>query len=191
MIRCLGRQASEVNSDFPSKDKLKEDAMKYVMGVIVGAILLASTAAAQVQQGDQEIQFLGSIMAYESNATITLQGTYGLFITPELELGVGPQLVYSKSPGGHSTLFGARFFGRFNFFVNTKTVPYVTGQWNQYDFAPDEPSDFFDASFLQGGVGVKIFASEHVAYDFSGNVGFSLGEFDPSITLLGGLSFFF
>ena len=165
--------------------------MKYLMGAIAAAMLLVSTVVAQVQQGDKEIQFLGSITAFESNALINLQLTYGRFFTPNLELGVGPQLSYFKFAGGHYTQFGSLFFGRYNFSVQTKVVPYVAGQWYQYDFAPDEPSDFFDASFLQAGAGVKIFASEHVAYDFSGNLGFSLGEFDPVITLLGGLSVLF
>jgi len=39
--------------------------MKYLMGVIAGAMILVSTVAAQVQQGDKEIQFLGSITAFE------------------------------------------------------------------------------------------------------------------------------
>ncbi len=165
--------------------------MRHLLIGILAAIMLCASATAQVQKGDKEVQFLGSIVSVESITIFMAQLTYGVMVTPNLELGVGPTITHMSFGGLSDTRLSAAFFGRYNFSVATKTVPYVSGQWYQLDFSPDEPLSFTDASYVQFGGGVKYFVNPHVAYDFSGNLGFALAGGSGVLMLLGGLSYFF
>ena len=165
--------------------------MRHLLIGILAAIMLCTSAAAQVQKGDKEVQFLASIISVESITIFTAMFSYGVMVTPKLELGVGPMISHISVYFFDDTRFSMAFFGRYNFSVQTKTVPYVSGQWYQFDFAPDEPFGFFDYSYFQVGAGVKFFVNPHVAYDFSGNLGFALGGGTGVTTLMGGLSYFF
>lgn len=164
--------------------------MKHLLIGILATIMLCASASAQVQKGDKEVQLLGSIVAVESATIFLAQMTYGVMVTPQLELGVGPTITHVEVLGIGNTQFSSSFFGRYNFSVATKTVPYVSGQWYQLDFSPDDPLGFFDASYVQVGGGVKYFVNPHVAYDVSGNLGFGLTG-GTVLFLLGGLSYFF
>jgi len=145
---------------------------------------------AQVEKGDKEIQMLGSITLIEDASVAMIQGTYGVFVTPEIELGVGPSIWYASVWGFSTTIVGAVFFGRYNFAIDTKRVPYLSAVWYQADFSPDF-GDFTDYSYLQFGAGTKFFINEYLAYDVSANLGFALGGGMVVTTLKGGLSAFF
>jgi len=171
--------------------------MKKVLLTFMLFTLLTSMAMAQVEQGDREFQFLGSIYTAKSFSWVKIQTTYGLFITPNIQIGAGPAIDYFKFDAGGSgddsrTTFSSSFFARYNFDVATKKIPYISAQWLQSDFAPDDPQSFTDATFLQVGGGVKFFVNEYLAYDVSGNYGFGLGESSSSALFITfGLSAFF
>lgn len=165
--------------------------MRHLLIGILAAIILCASAAAQVEKGDKEVQFIASIISVEDITVFTAMATYGVMVTPNLELGVGPMISHVSIYFFDDTRFSMAFFGRYNFSVQNKTVPYLSGQWYQFDFAPDEPFGFFDYSYIQVGGGVKFFINPHVAYDFSGNLGFALGASTTVTTLMGGLSYFF
>lgn len=159
--------------------------------IVIGLLCVLSTGTmAQVEQGDKEVQLLGSIIVIEDASLWLLMGSYGVFVTPKTELGVGPSIWHAEVYGFGTTVFGATFFGRHHFTVAQKQVPYISALWNQGDFDP-EFGDFFDYSYVQFGAGMKFFISEHVAYDASANLGFSLGLGTAVMTIMGGLSAFF
>ncbi len=164
--------------------------MKRIVLVVGLLCLTASAAMAQVEKGDKEIQALGSITLIEHASAAVLQGTYGVFVTPEVEVGVGPSILYASVFGFSQTIVGAVFFGRYNFDVNTKRVPYLSAMWYQADFSPDY-GDFTDWSYLQFGAGMKFFVTENLAYDASANLGIALGGGTIVTTFKGGLSAFF
>ena len=164
--------------------------MRYFVFVIGFIFIISSSVMAQVEKGDKEIQLLGSITLVEDASTAMIQGTYGIFVTPQVELGVGPSIWYFSAGGFSTTIIGSVFFGRYNFSVDTKQVPYVSALWYQQDFSPDY-GDFTDYSYLQFGGGVKFFINEHIAYDTSANLGFALGGGSVAFTVMGGLSAFF
>jgi len=165
--------------------------MRYAVLMLVCLGLLGPITNAQVEQGDKEVQLLGSVVTAESMAMVTLQFTYGAFITPNIELGAGPVIRYTKLDKDSYTQVSSAFFGRYYFSVAKKKVPYISAQWFQADFSPDEGASFTDAAYLQFGGGVKLFVSEYIAYDVSANYGFGLGGGSGAFSLQGGLSAFF
>ncbi len=164
--------------------------MKNVLFVVGLLTLMVSGAMAQVEKGDKEIQALGTLTFVEGASAVLMQGTYGVFVTPEIELGAGPTIMYFSAYGFSYTVVGGVFFGRYNFNVNTKRVPYLSAVWYQADFSPDI-GDFTDYSYVQFGAGTKFFVTEYLAYDMSANLGFSLGSGSAVMTIMGGLSAFF
>lgn len=164
--------------------------MKSFILMICCVAIMVSGAMAQVEKGDKEIQLVGAITLIEDASMVMLQGTYGVFVTPQTEIGVGPSIWYFGSGGYSTTIIGAVFFGRYNFSVNTRQIPYLSVVWDQSDFSPDY-GDFTDASYLQFGGGMKYFINEHIAYDTSANLGFALGGGSVVFTVMGGLSAFF
>jgi hypothetical protein len=122
--------------------------MKNVLLVIGLLSLMVSGAMAQVEKGDKEIQALGTLTFVEGASAMLMQGTYGVFVTPEIELGAGPTIMYFSAYGFSYTVVGGVFFGRYNFNVNTKRVPYLSAVWYQADFSPDY-GDFTDYSYVQ------------------------------------------
>ena len=165
--------------------------MKKLVSMVVFLLLIAASASAQVEQGDREIQAVGAMYATAEMTVITILGTYGYYYRPNVEFGVGPTIAYVEVFGYDQTMIGGTFYGRYYFSTNTKVVPYLAGQWYQFDFSPPEPLSFTDLSFLQAGAGLKYFISEHLAWDVSLNLGVGLGSSDTSMLLLGGLSAFF
>lgn len=165
--------------------------MKHLLMSILVAIILCASASAQVQKGDKEIQVSAYIVSVEEVTVFTAMGTFGMMVTPNLELGVGPMITHVSFYFFDDTQFSMAFFGRYNFSVQNKTVPYVSAQWYQFDFSPDAPFSFFDYSYVQVGGGFKYFINPHIAYDVSGNLGFALGASTTVTMLSGGLSYFF
>ena len=165
--------------------------MRRMLVVVLAVVLMASSATAQIEKGDREIQAAGYLFTVSGITMINLSGIYGYCYTDKVQLGGGPTLTIMDYGFGNSTNLGLTFFGRYYFTAHDKLVPYASAQWYQYDIAPDEPLGFFDMTFIQGGGGFKYFVNEFIAWDVSGNLGFSLGGGDVSFIAVAGLSAIF
>ena len=165
--------------------------MKKALYAVILILCLAPLTTAQVEEGDKEIQAQGSLIAFEGVTAILANFTYGVFVSPQLELGGGPMIIYASMEGDDESNISLTFFGRYNFVTGEKLVPYLSGQIYQFDISPEEPMDFTDFTFIQVGGGFKYFVNENLAYDVSGNLGFGLGGGDVSFIMFGGLSYFF
>ena len=168
------------------------------LGLLLSFLLvLTSFSFAQVESGDSEIVFSGmfmSIVGIENYSSMTASATlnYGYFITKNLEIGIGPIFTYSRSEQTYTSydyygssseqksvnedknLSGTVFFS-LNFSTASRTVPYITGQWYQTDFNPED-GEFSDYSYANVGFGIRNFFSEYAALNTSVNYGFSLAE---------------
>jgi hypothetical protein len=164
--------------------------MKKLLILTVLVVVAAQPALGQMEQGDKEVQFAGSLYSAEGFTMINLLGTYGVQIKPNLQIGGGPTITRISAFGFSETTIGASFFVRKYFQQTGKVVPYIAGQWYQFDLAPQEPLSFTDAAYLQVGGGLKYFVNEYVAWDVSANLGFGLGG-GTAFLLVGGLSAFF
>ncbi|MDD5426284.1 MAG: hypothetical protein PHN52_07375 [candidate division Zixibacteria bacterium] len=165
--------------------------MKKIIYAGILILCLVSISGAQVEQGDKEIQVQGSLIAFEGMTVILVNFIYGKFITPNVELGGGPMVIYASSGDDDDSNISLTLFGRYNFVTGEKIVPYLSSQIYQFDISPEEPADFIDYTFLQVGGGLKYFVSDNLAYDVSGNLGIGLGGGDVSFIIYGGLSAFF
>ncbi|MFH2035548.1 MAG: hypothetical protein ABIJ45_04020 [Candidatus Zixiibacteriota bacterium] len=166
--------------------------MKRLIISVLVLLILGSTAFAQLEKGDKEVQLQGTFVTYSGMSVIILNATYGYFIKENIQLGVGPAILYATAGGDDYTQFGSSFFGRYYFTTTEKLVPYIGGQWYQMDFSPEDGASFTDYTYLQATGGFKYMVSENVAYDVSANLGFPLGSGGGTIfMILGGLSAFF
>jgi hypothetical protein len=165
--------------------------MRHTLIAVLAVVLMTSSAMAQIEKGDREIQANGYLFAVSGVTMVTMSGMFGYCLTDELQFGGGPTLSIMRYSGDSETTLGLTFFGRFYFNAINKLVPYVNGQLYQYDIAPEEPLGFFDFTYIQGGGGFKYFVNEYIAWDVSGNLGFSLGNGDVSFIVKAGLSAIF
>ncbi len=166
--------------------------MKRLLCGIVLAVALAGAAQAQyIEKGDREVQVSAALFTVSGLTALNLTGVYGYYTTDQWELGGGPSITYLSTDFFSDTTVGFRAFTRYNFTAHGTSVPYVSGQWYQGDISPDDPVSFTDLSYLQAGAGVKVFLNERVAYDISGNLGFSLGNSEVAFTAVAGLSALF
>lgn len=173
--------------------------MKRIFSAILVSLFCTINLFAQVEKGDTEIGFLGfySTMVgskYSSGGTGSIQFSYGYFFTSNLQIGIGPQVTFSKGSGSSDTeaSISASAFFNFNLTTRSKTVPYLFGQWYQSDFSP-ENGNFTDASFINFGFGVRNFFTEYAALNSAISYGFAFAnEADIGLLLImSGLSFFF
>jgi len=162
---------------------------KFLILVVLLAILTQSCLA-QMEKGDREVQFAGSVYSANGFSMTNLLGTYGYYLKSDLQIGAGPTITHFSAGDFSSTTIGLSLFARHYFTTTEKMVPYLSGRWYQYDLSPDEPLSFTDAAYLQVGGGIKYFVNEYVAWDVSANLGFGLAG-GTSFLLVGGLSAFF
>jgi len=171
--------------------------IKKLVMMVLFMIVVSSFSYAQVEKGDSEIIFSGmfmSIVGIEnySSMTASLNLNYGYFLTKNLEIGIGPIFTYSrteqtytnynffsgsseeKNVNENKNLSGTVFFN-LNFSTSSKTVPYLSGQWYQTDFNPEE-GEFSDYSYGNIGFGIRNFFNEYAALNTSINYGFSLAK---------------
>lgn len=165
--------------------------MRHVLAAILVILLAASSATAQIEKGDREIQAAGYLFTVSGITMVNLSGIYGYCYTDKLQIGGGPSLTVVDYGFGSQTNLGLTVFLRRYFTARDKLVPYASGQLYQYDLAPDDPVGFFDMTYIQGGGGFKYFVNEYIAWDVSGNLGFSLGGGDVSFLAVAGLSAIF
>ncbi len=147
--------------------------------------------SAQIEKGDREIQGSGFYIAFEGISMLNLSGTYGYYYSEKLEIGGGPSLSIIDYSFGSTTTLSLTAFGRYHFTARDKLVPYASGQWYQFDVSPEGGASFLDYAFVQGGGGFKYFLNEFVAYDVSGNLGFSFGSGSVSFIMVAGISAMF
>ncbi len=159
--------------------------------ILVLLVSIGSVSAQQVEKGDREVQVNAFFFAVSGISILNLSGTLGYYKTERLEIGCGPSISRIDFGIGSNTTIGLTGFARYSFTARDKIVPYISGQLYQYDISPEEPMGFADYSFLQCGGGFKYFLNEYIAYDVSGNLGFSLGGGDVSFLAVAGLSAFF
>ena len=173
--------------------------MKKTCAVALVFLLWGFSLFAQVEKGDSEIGFMGYYSTMigtpnSSGGTGSIQFSYGYFLTPRLQIGIGPQVTFSQGfdgSGGEANFSASAFFN-FNLTTRSKTVPYLFGQWYQTDFSPDT-GNFTDAAFLNVGFGVRNFFTEYAAINSAISYGFAFAsESDDGLLLImSGLSFFF
>lgn len=168
--------------------------MKPYILILALALLAATPAQAQQQQGDIEAQFAGSIFSTVGTdaATFTagiVQAKLGYFLTDRLEVGGYPSLTISTVsvfgiPQTDAT-FGLGAFIVYSFLANdATTVPYLGAQYLQLDVSAESRGN----AGINGGV--KFFLNRRTAFDVSGNYLFSLDEGGPGLILMQvGLSF--
>jgi hypothetical protein len=178
--------------------------MKKICLIVVCLLCLFSVLQGQVEKGDSELQFMGYLAATSGLTMGTLQALYGYYITPKLQLGLGPaitittmttydydEVTFEITEGSETNIdLACSFFGTYNFSTVEKMIPYVTAAWYQYTFDVPEGSSFTDFSFLSVGGGVKYFLNEYVAMDGSATLGIPLGGGNIMFLLFGGLSIF-
>ncbi len=165
--------------------------MKQILIAVLVIVLMSSSATAQIEKGDREVQASAYLFTVSGITVLNLSGIYGYYYTQRLELGGGPTIMFMDYGFGSNTTFGLTAFGKYSFTARDKLVPYASAQWYQYDIAPEDPIGFADMSFIQVGGGFKYFLNEYLAYDVSGNFGFSLGGGDVCFIAIAGLSAIF
>ena len=173
--------------------------MKRIISVVLVFLLWTMNSFAQVEKGDSEIGFMGyysTMVGSQSNAggTGSIQFSYGYFITPKFQIGIGPQVTFSQcyDESGTEVSLSASAFFNFNLMTASKTIPYLFGQWYQSDFSPAN-GNFTDWSFLNVGFGVRNFFTEYAALNSAVSYGFSLASASDMglLLIMTGLSFFF
>ncbi len=160
-------------------------------------ILCAVSAKAQVEKGDSEIRFLFyysqvSGSGYSAGGNGSLMVSYGYFIIPNLQLGLGPRLTFTTGADGTETQVSGSVFFNFNFATASRTVPYIFGEFYQMDFSPDI-GEFADYSYINFGFGVRNFFSQYIALNSAVSYGFcpSTNSEGGLFMILTGLSFIF
>jgi len=165
--------------------------MKLTPILLLALIVINAPAMAQIEEGDREIQASAYVFTVSGVTMVNVSGIFGYYFTPRMVLGGGPTINYIDYIIGSNTTVGLTFFGKYNFTARDKLVPYMSAQWYQYDLSPGDPFGFFDFSFIQAGGGFKYFLNDYVAYDISGNLGFSLGGGDVAFIAVAGLAAIF
>ena len=151
-----------------------------------------------IDKGDSEIRFLGFYAKIVGSDNVSLemgaiQLSYGYFVTSHLQIGFAPQLmIYQGYGGGTYTIFSAAAFFNYNLTTSSKIIPYLSGQWYQDEFDPED-DDFLEHSYLTVGIGVRNFVTEFAALNTSVTYGFSLAEEAEGglLMIMSGLSFIF
>jgi hypothetical protein len=146
--------------------------------LIILMLVLLSTASAQQERWDVELQLQGSfyttVGADVTNSVGTVAGKVGPFITRNIQFGVGPTLTIETSSatspqGGTSgdvtttVTFGTTVFAVYSILLkDARTVPYFGASYYKRDF-----SNTKDRGWVGGNAGVKFFFAQKSAVDIS------------------------
>lgn len=186
-----------LQSFYPAVYKKEELTMKKFLVTVLIILSFTMTANAQVEKGDSEIRFLfyySHIYAdeFSSGGRGSLQISYGYFLIPNLQIGIGPQMTFTRAFDGTKTKFSGSVYFTFNLTTASKTVPYINAEFYQMDFSP-EWGDFLDYSYINIGLGVRNFFTEYMALNSAITYGFSLATEAEGgmLMIITGLSFIF
>jgi hypothetical protein len=152
-----------------------------------------------VEASDNEIGFMASYFSYiggeggGGGGFGSVQLSYGKFISSKLVVGVAPMIYIFSGGGDTETQVTVSAFFKLNFSTSSRTIPYISGQWYQTDFSPEDGRDFLDASYLNVGAGIRNFFNSVTALNTSVTYGFALSEMSSGgvLQVLCGLSFIF
>lgn len=122
-----------------------------------------------IAKGDKEITFNGMVITMEGLTMGNIFISGGYYITDKLLLGLAPGLTLGKDV----TDFSGQLFANYNFSSSKPTFPYVKASYYQQSFDTKGYDSFFDLSFIQAGVGYKVFFNAKVNWDTSLTYGFS------------------
>jgi hypothetical protein len=157
--------------------------------VLMVAIFLFITNYAQeyegIERGDHEITFNGMVLHVTDMTMGNVFISYGHYFTNKLLIGLAPGLTITEGDVDAS----AQLFINFNFSSSKPRFPYLKASYYQSSFNGD--AEFFDAGFVQTGVGFKAFLTPKVAWDTSITFGVPAAEADfenGMIMLLTGIS---
>lgn len=162
--------------------------------LLLGALLAASPAVAQQEQGDVELEFLGSLHTTvgteDASGLGIIQTKVGRFVTDRWQLGAFPSLEVQFARGTTDTRIGGGLFAVYSYLrPNAMTVPYGGASLYKRDLTAG-----FGASDYWTGVngGLKFYVDRNIAIDVGGNYLFSLSGADGQLLIMqAGLSFFF
>ena len=149
---------------------------------VVGLCFFVSSASAQQEKGDVELQFAGSLHTTVGDSSSSglglFQAKLGVFVTDNLQVGIYPSVIITISElnitgvGGTEAEVGLGVFTTYSFLgKGAITVPYVGVQYFQTDI-----SEGFDQNSGSVGVnaGLKFYLSSKTAFDVGANYLFSL-----------------
>jgi opacity protein-like surface antigen len=117
---------------------------------------LAGVASASVQQGDTELNFLGSYQSWNGDEasdqdTLSLAGGLGYFVTDNLEVGgeVGVNWLKEKDEDGDykTTAYSLGASAKYHFMPKNQCVPYVGAQIGYLYLDVDSPDDEDDGKY--------------------------------------------
>jgi hypothetical protein len=170
---------------------------RWIPLVLLTCLFHAPGAEAQIEQGDSEIRFLFFYSQTKSDSysdkSGSLQLSYGHFFTPRLQLGVGPRITISEFLGDTQTDLSGSVFVNYTLTTASKTVPYLSGEWYQQDFSPEEGMELTDYTYITIGFGVRNFFTEYAALNTAISYGFSLASEAEGglLMIMSGLSYIF
>jgi hypothetical protein len=149
----------------------KVSMFRVLMFASLAPLALATSAAAQAEAGDSEIQAYANFSMVANNADTangTISFNYGKFLTDVWQLGGGPTINIAKGDPVDVTT-GVNGFVR-RYFGAARVQPYVGGEIFLFDVT--------DADFTYGNIiaGIKNYFSERAAIDFKGGYGILLKE---------------
>ena len=146
--------------------------------ILLTFLTIAIPAFTQVERGDTEVSFLGYYNTIvgedvDPNASGFLQISYGKYLTPNLLVGIAPNLRFyaSEDQSGDmevSTDISGSIFFNLNFSTSSKTIPYITGQYYQFTFDIPDEAEFTAADLRMDVESVLSSLGDHEGFRPSG-----------------------
>jgi len=173
--------------------------MKKTTFILILVIISGYVTAQEegIEAGDREVTvsgfFVTQVGVEYDYASGNVFLSYGKYTTQKLLIGFAPGLSITTIEGEVKVDLSAQFFINYNFVVNKKNIPYMRLSWYQATFDIPEEDVLTDYSWVQGGLGLKAFLSENIAWDTSLNIGKSLAEDmeGAQVMLMTGITFIF
>lgn len=166
--------------------------MKRITILLVVSMIIATSHAQEfegIEKGDMELSFYGFALTDFDGGMATVFISFGAYVTDKWLIGIAPGIIIPDS--FEDTQLSAQLFTNYNFSSTWRTFPYVRLAFYQMSFFDDD-IDFIDMSYAQGGVGLKSFLTERLAWDTSLQYGTLVTEPETGmLMLMTGLAFTF
>ncbi len=130
---------------------------RWLIPFVVGCVALGGVANAAVQQGDTELNFLGSWFTENGTSdngdydVVFLSGGIGYFITDNIQVGAVGLGAWTDLDDTDTDIYGLGVSGKYHFMPTNQWVPYVGGQFLWVDVDADD-SDYDGNGTLWGPV---------------------------------------
>jgi len=160
-----------------------------LLSLLLVGLSFPTTASAQQEAGDSELQFSGSAVTTTetSNTTVNANVKLGQYFTRSLELGITTSLTAEYTESTEFREGGTSYSGRGGAFINysfisgdATTVPYLGGQYSrnlERDFDENKGSAGINGGF-------KFYFNRSTAFDIGGNYLFPLEEAGSGLVLV-------